>query len=82
MRVLVAVLMGLGILVVLLGSLRSLSAHSPANAPYSEPSDPPEGVRITYWCEECGTEMLLVRKGSESAPRHCGEAMIRREEPI
>ena len=29
---------------------------------------------------QTSTELLLVRKGSEAPPRHCGEAMIRREE--
>jgi hypothetical protein len=40
----------------------------------------PEGVRVLYWCETCGTEVLLLRKGSDAAPRHCGESMTRREE--
>ena len=41
---------------------------------------PPEGVRVLYWCENCGTEVLLLRAGNENPPRHCGEPMTRREE--
>jgi hypothetical protein len=40
----------------------------------------PEGVRILFWCETCGTEVLLLRAGNENPPRHCGEPMTRREE--
>jgi hypothetical protein len=40
----------------------------------------PAGVRILFWCETCGTEVLLVRAGTENPPRHCGEPMTRREE--
>jgi hypothetical protein len=42
----------------------------------------PAGVRIVYWCETCGTELLLIRAGSENPPRHCGEHMTRREEVL
>lgn len=62
------------------GMLRSLTRRTPKNVPLPEPEAPPPNVRVTYWCAECGTEMLLLRKGSESPPRHCGEAMVRREE--
>jgi predicted RNA-binding Zn-ribbon protein involved in translation (DUF1610 family) len=62
------------------GMLRSLLRRTPRNVPLPEPEQPPANVRVTYYCEECGTELLLLRKGSESPPRHCGEPMIRREE--
>ncbi|MGZ4138270.1 MAG: hypothetical protein ACXVQ6_00215 [Actinomycetota bacterium] len=62
------------------GMLRSLTRRTPQNVPLPEPELPPRNVRITFWCAECGTEVLLLRKGSESPPRHCGEAMARREE--
>jgi DNA-directed RNA polymerase subunit RPC12/RpoP len=35
---------------------------------------------VIYRCENCGTELLLLVKGTEAAPRHCGEHMARREE--
>ena len=34
----------------------------------------PEGVPV-YACQECGTQVVLLRRGSDKAPRHCGEAM-------
>ena len=34
----------------------------------------PEGVPV-YSCRECGTQLVLLRRGSDRAPRHCGEAM-------
>ena len=36
-------------------------------------ADAPE--RTVYWCEECGTEVVLMVLGSGVAPRHCGSAM-------
>lgn len=33
-----------------------------------------EGVPV-YSCKECGTQLVLLRKGSDKPPRHCGEAM-------
>ena len=86
MRVAVAVFIGLAILFVGLGVLRGFAmprrgagvAGSPPPLEVAKPM--PEGVRILYWCETCGTEVLLLRAGSEAAPRHCGEPMTRREE--
>lgn len=83
MRVAVAVLMGLGILVLARGMLRPLTGGKPGHGGASEdavPQPPPPNVRITFWCENCGTELLLVRKGSEAIPRHCAEPMRKREE--
>jgi hypothetical protein len=40
----------------------------------------PKDVRILFWCETCGTEVLLLRAGTDNPPRHCGEPMTRREE--
>jgi hypothetical protein len=34
----------------------------------------PGGLPV-YTCVGCGTQLLLLRKGSERAPRHCGESM-------
>jgi DNA-directed RNA polymerase subunit RPC12/RpoP len=62
-----------------IGMLRSLR-RAPKSVPLDEIQIVPESARVTYWCETCGTEVLLLRKGSEAAPRHCGEAMVRREE--
>jgi hypothetical protein len=34
----------------------------------------PDGVPV-YSCQECGTQVVLLRRGSDKPPRHCGEAM-------
>lgn len=36
--------------------------------------------RVLYWCEQCGAELLLVVRGSDRPPRHCGERMHERVE--
>ncbi len=40
-----------------------------------EPDD-----RTMYWCEECGTEVLLLVRGSGIPPRHCATRMHERAE--
>jgi hypothetical protein len=80
LRAVIAVVAALAIAWVGWGMFRSLLRRTPRNVPLPEPEATPADVRITYRCEECGTELLLLRKGSESPPRHCGEAMLRREE--
>ena len=64
----------LGVLVIRWGfaSMRPLQA----NTKTYEPVDvlEPEGVPV-YSCKECGTQLVLLRRGSDRAPRHCGEAM-------
>lgn len=39
-----------------------------------------EGERTLLWCEECGTEALLLRRGTSRAPSHCGQRMHERTE--
>jgi hypothetical protein len=34
----------------------------------------PDGVPV-YACRECGTQLVLLRRGSDKPPRHCGDAM-------
>lgn len=36
--------------------------------------------RTVYTCGECGTEVVLVVRGEEAPPRHCGERMHPRTE--
>ena len=36
--------------------------------------------RTLYWCEHCGAELLLVVRGADAPPRHCGERMHQRVE--
>ena len=75
-----APLLGLFVYKVGTASLRSMAARS--TAPSSPARVDEEGTRTLYWCEQCGTELLLVIRGSGLPPRHCGERMHeRREEP-
>ena len=63
-----------------LGSLRSLQMR-PDHVPEGDPSPvDPSVERTTYWCAGCGTEVLLLVRGSGAAPRHCGERMHERIE--
>lgn len=75
-----APLLSVAILVVGLGSLRSLQvggAHIPEGDPVAVD---PTVERTTYWCAGCGAELLLLYRGTESPPRHCGERMHERTE--
>jgi hypothetical protein len=36
--------------------------------------------RTLFWCEECGTEVLLLVRGTPRAPSHCGQRMHERTE--
>lgn len=62
-----------------IGMLRSFQSR-PGGKLLDEPEILEVDARIVYWCEECGTELLLLIKGSENPPRHCGERMAAREE--
>lgn len=55
-----------------LASLRRGAAHLPSGDP--TPLDL-QVERITYWCEGCGAELLLLVRGTDMPPRHCGERM-------
>lgn len=75
-----APLLGVAILWFGLGSLRSLQAGA-AHIPDGDPQEvDPTVERTTYWCAGCGAEVLLLVRGTESPPRHCGERMHERVE--
>ena len=42
--------------------------------------DGPE--RTVFRCPECGTEVLLLYRGTPKAPSHCGQRMVARTEII
>lgn len=81
-KLVIAPLIGLAIWSWASATLRSFANHGTTGVAASiEPevvSDRPE--RIFYWCGECSTEVLLLVRGSGSAPRHCGERMHERAE--
>ena len=60
-----------------LASFRNGAGHIPSGDPV--PLDL-EVERITFWCQGCGAEFLLLVRGTESSPRHCGERMTERRE--
>lgn len=79
-RVVLAPLLGVAVYsvgVASLGSLRRGASHIPDGPP--EPVDPRD-ERVTYACGGCGAELLLLVRGSATAPRHCGEKMHERRE--
>ena len=85
MRVVIAVIAGLIIFFFGFSVIRGFASPRGGSAgtlPLSEVNPLPAGVRILFWCDTCGMEMLLLRAGSEAAPRHCGEPMMRREEIV
>lgn len=53
-------------------SLRNGAAHIPDGPP--TPVDT-RSERVVYACGGCGAELLLLVRGTESPPRHCGESM-------
>lgn len=77
-----APLLALALLRWLLGSLRALVTD--ARTLEDEEGAAPEAVgtdeRTLFWCEECGTEVLLLLRGTSRAPSHCGQRMHERTE--
>jgi DNA-directed RNA polymerase subunit RPC12/RpoP len=59
------------------GSLRRGASYIPDGPP--QPVDA-RAERTTYWCAGCGAEVLLLVRGADVAPRHCGERMTQRQE--
>jgi hypothetical protein len=79
-RYVFAPMLGIAIWMVGVASFRSLragGAHIADGPP--QPVDTRE-ERITYWCPGCGAELLLLVRGVQTPPRHCGELMTERHE--
>jgi hypothetical protein len=75
-----APLLGLAIWRVGIASFASLrQGSSAASEAQPEPVDP-RTEWVTYWCGGCGAELLLVARGAQTPPRHCGERMTERRE--
>lgn len=81
MRLAIAVLAALAFGWIGLGMVRSLASR-PGSSTFDEPVDATVDVRTLFWCQTCGTELLLLRRGSEKPPRHCGETMHERQELV
>jgi len=59
------------------GSLRRGASYVPDGPPRPVGADQ---ERVTYWCAGCGAEVLLLVRGADTPPRHCGERMAERRE--
>lgn len=64
-----------------IASLRVLVTDA-KNLEAAEATAAPVGTdeRTLFWCEECGTEVLLLVRGTSRAPSHCGQRMNERTE--
>lgn len=64
-------------------TLRSFLRHGQTGiAAGDEPEPVALDERTMYWCEECGTEVVLTVRGSGLPPRHCGSRMHERSEVL
>lgn len=79
-RFVLAPLLGYGLLVWLLASLRVLVTDGRAGGTPGAPQPVAPDERTLFWCEECGTEVLLLVRGTSRAPSHCGQRMHERTE--
>ena len=61
-------------------TLRSMAYGGQADEPNEPQPVSLDDDRILYWCEECGTELVLTVRGTGKAPRHCGTSMHERAE--
>lgn len=78
-----APLLGAAVLTWLLGSLRVLVQDRRHEPDDDGPVDVVgAGERTLYWCEECGTEVLLLVRGTRRPPSHCGQRMHERTEML
>ncbi|MEX0836164.1 MAG: hypothetical protein WD010_08745, partial [Nitriliruptor sp.] len=68
----------------IVGNLRGLAHGARMGAPGDDEVLDPTAVdpdeRTLFWCEECGTEVLLLVRGITRAPSHCGQRMHERTE--
>ncbi|MFT4745928.1 MAG: hypothetical protein ACI9AD_001785 [Nitriliruptoraceae bacterium] len=80
-RFTLAPLLGLSIWAWATATMRSFLNHGQtgvaavSDVEVLEPED-----RTMFWCEECGTEVLLLVRGSGIPPRHCATRMHERAE--
>jgi hypothetical protein len=73
-----APLLGLALLRWLIASLRVFVEDAKDDLGTPPVEDGPE--RTVFRCAECGTEVLLLYRGTPKAPSHCGQRMDARTE--
>lgn len=64
------------------GTLRAMvhDGQARVSAEEQQPRPVTGDERVLYWCEECGTELVLLVRGSGDPPRHCMARMHERAE--
>jgi len=77
-RWVLAPLLGLAMLRWLIASLRVFVEDAKDDLSLPPVEDGPE--RTVFRCPECGTEVLLLYRGTPKAPSHCGQRMDPRTE--
>ena len=77
-RWVLAPLLAAGLLSWSLASLRVLVQDAQDDDGVPSVQDGPE--RTVFRCPECGTEVLLLYRGTPKAPSHCGQRMEARTE--
>jgi hypothetical protein len=78
--VVIAVLIGA---LVLLGGRTVFRSYSTTKGPTGPAIDVHErGTLLVFACETCGEQLVLLRKGTDTPPRHCAEKMVLRRVPV
>jgi hypothetical protein len=79
-----APLLGYAVYKFVIGNLRGLAHAGRMGAPDEDEvvagGPVPPDQRTLFWCEECGTEVLLLVRGTTRPPSHCGQRMHERTE--
>lgn len=79
-RWILAPILALGLLRWSIASLRVLITDAADDTGLPEIEEGPE--RTVFHCPECGTELLLLYRGTPRAPSHCGQRMTPRIEIV
>lgn len=78
-QLLVAV--GMGVFVLATG-VAVFRGYSRTRGPVGPPQDVDEaGTLLVFACETCGEQLILLRKGTDTPPRHCADPMVLRRIP-
>lgn len=78
--VVIAVVIGA---LVLLSGRTMFRSYSTTKGPTGPAIDVHErGTLLVFACETCGEQLVLLRKGTDTPPRHCAEKMVLRRVPV
>jgi hypothetical protein len=72
---------GMGLFVLAVG-VAVFRGYSRTRGPTGPPQDVTEsGTLLVFACETCGEQLILLRKGTDTPPRHCADPMVLRRIP-